>query len=108
ELGVFVVSAEARPETAQGALTAIWDQLRRARGGEISEAELERAKRIYEARWIRQLEDMEGQANYLASWQALGDWMLGDRYLDSIMRASSADLAAAAQRWLSPDDASVL
>jgi zinc protease len=108
DLGVFVVTAEARPEKARDALTAAWDQLRRARDGEITEAEVERAKRIYEARWIRQLEDMEGQANYLAAWQALGDWTLGDRYLDSILRLSAADLGAAARRWLVPDDASVL
>ena len=37
-------------------------------------AEVERAKRIYESQWVRRLEDMEGQANYLAEWEALGDW----------------------------------
>src|SRR6185436_7749275 len=108
DLGVFVVSAETRPEKAQEALATIWDQLRRARDGEISEHEVERAKRIYEARWIRQLEDMEGQANFLASWQALGDWTLGDNYLASILRLTSRDLCAAARQWLPPNDASVL
>jgi zinc protease len=108
DLGVFVVSAESRPERARDALAAIWDQLRRVREGEISEQEVERAKRIYEARWIRQLEDMEGQANYLASWQALGDWRLGQKYLDAILRLTASDLGAAARQWLPPDDASVL
>jgi zinc protease len=108
DLGVFGVTAEARPEKARDALVAIWDQLRRAREGEISEHEVERAKRIYEARWIRQLEDMEGQANFLAAWQALGDWTLGDQYLQSILRLTAADLAAAANKWLMPSDASVL
>jgi zinc protease len=108
DLGVFVVNAESRPEKARQALSATWDQLRRVREGEITRQEVERAKRIYEARWIRQLEDMEGQANFLASWQALGDWTLGDRYLDATLRLTADDLAAAARRWLSPDDASVL
>ena len=108
DLGVFVVNAEARPERAREALATIWDQLRRAREGEIGEHEVERAKRIYEARWIRQLEDMEGQANFLASWQALGDWTLGDRYLESIMRLRAGDLTAAAIEWLPATDASVL
>ena len=108
DLGVFVVSAEARPEKARDALTATWDQLRRCREGEISEHEVERAKRIYESRWIRQLEDMEGQANFLASWEALGDWTLGDGYLDSILRLTAGDLCAAANKWLSPSDASLL
>ena len=108
DLGVFVVSAESRPERAREALTAIWDQLRRVRDGEISEHEVERAKRIYEARWIRQLEDMEGQANFLASWEALGDWKLGDKYLQSILRLTAGELSAAARRWLPTADASVL
>ncbi|HET9424076.1 MAG TPA: pitrilysin family protein [Gemmatimonadaceae bacterium] len=108
DLGVFVVTAESKPETARSALTAIWDQLRRVREGEISEHEVERAKRIYESRWIRQLEDMEGQANFLASWEALGDWMTGDRYLDSIMRLTAKDLSVAARDWLPTSDAAVL
>jgi zinc protease len=108
DLGVFVVSAESQPERAREALVAIWDQLRRVRDGEIGEHEVERAKRIYESRWIRQLEDMEGQANFLASWQALGDWTMGDRYLQSILRLTAADLGAAARQWLAPSEASVL
>ena len=53
-------------------------QLERVRNGEITADETERAKRIYESRWIRQLEDMEGQANYLAAWQAF-DASVDDR-----------------------------
>jgi zinc protease len=108
DLGVFVVSAEARPDRAVDALRTIWDQLRRVREGEIAEHEVERAQRIYEARWIRQLEDMEGQANFLAGWQALGDWTLGEKYLNSVLRLKSRDLCEVARRWLAPDDASVL
>jgi zinc protease len=108
DLGVFAVTAEAKPDTAREALLAIWDQLRRVREGEIGAHEVERAKRIYEARWIRQLEDMEGQANFLASWEALGDWTLGDRYLQSILRLEPADLGAAARKWLPEGDASLL
>ncbi|MEO5567288.1 MAG: pitrilysin family protein [Gemmatimonadaceae bacterium] len=108
DLGVFVVSAETKPENAPGALAAIWDQIRRAREGEISEHEVDRAKRIYESRWIRQLEDMEGQANYLASWQALGDWQGGARYLESVLRLSARDLTAAAGEWLPVTDAALL
>lgn len=108
DLGVFVVSAETRPETAADAMVATWQQLRSARAGEISASEVERAKRIYESRWIRQLEDMEGQANYLASWQAFGDWTVGERYLETLLSLTAADLAAAANRWLPESDVAVL
>jgi zinc protease len=108
DLGVFVVTAEAKPETSADALRAIWDQLRRVREGEISEHEVERARRIYESRWIRQLEDMEGQATFLASWEALGDWRAGDRYLESVMHLTARDLTAVAREWLPESDAGVL
>ncbi len=35
--------------------------------------ELLRAQRLLESRWVRRSESMEGQASYLADWQALGD-----------------------------------
>jgi hypothetical protein len=35
---------------------------------------------------VRRLEDMEGQANYLAEWEALGDWRMGERYLERCSR----------------------
>ena len=108
DLGVFVVHGETRPETSAEAMKTVWDQLRRVRDGDISGHEVERTKRIYESRWIRQLEDMEGQANYLAAWQAHGDWTIGERYLERVMTRSPADLANVANQWLSPDDVGVL
>ena len=108
DLGVFVVHSETQPETARDALLAIWDQLRRIREGDINEHEVERAKRIYESRWIRQLEDMEGQANYLAAWQAHGDWKLGDDYLDRLMAQTASGLTDVAARWLPEQDAGIL
>lgn len=108
DLGVFVVHGETRPETTADAMRAVWDQLQRARDGDIGAHEVERAKRIYESRWIRQLEDMEGQANYLAAWQAHGDWKVGAAYLARLMTRTPDDLADVATRWLSPDDAGVL
>jgi zinc protease len=108
DLGVFVVHGETRPETAADAMKAVWDQLRRVRDGDIGTHEVERAKQIYQSRWIRQLEDMEGQANYLAAWQAHGDWRIGDQYLERIMTRSPADLAEVANRWLLPEHVGVL
>src|SRR5207249_2240118 len=88
ELGVFVMHAEAAPKTTAAAAAAAWDQLRRVRDGDVGDAEIERAKRIYESRWVRGLEDMEGQANHLAEWEALGDWRMGERYLERLLVAT--------------------
>src|SRR5204863_3861007 len=63
ELGVFVVHAETPPATTRDAAGATWDQLRRAREEGVGDHELTRAKRLFESRWVRRVEDMEGQAN---------------------------------------------
>jgi zinc protease len=108
ELGVFVVQAETPPATATAAAHAAWQQVRAAREEGLGVLELERAKRIQESRWIRRLETMEGQANHLAEWEALGDWRLGDRYLERLLTATPEQLRAAAEHYLTPDRAGVV
>jgi zinc protease len=107
-LGVFVVHAETPPEQAADAARAIWAQLRSLREQGVNEAELVRAKRLYESRWIRRLEDMEGQANYLAEWEALGDWRRGDEYLRRALDVTADELHELALRFLDPDQAAVV
>jgi zinc protease len=108
ELGVFVVQAETPPATAPAAARAAWQQVQAAREEGLGALELERAKRIQESRWIRRLETMEGQANHLAEWEALGDWRLGDRYLERLLTATSAQVRDVAERYLAPDRAGVV
>ena len=105
DIGVFVVHAETPAASAAEAARAIWDQLRAVREGELDELEIERAKRIYESQFVRRLEDMEGQANYLAEWEAMGDWRMGERYLERLLTATRDDLIAVADRYLDPDNA---
>ena len=102
DLGVFVVHAEGPPETAIDAARATWSQLRDIREG-IGRDELWRARRIFESQWIRRLETMEGQANHLAEWEALGDWALGDQYLERLLTATPEQVAEAVQRYLPPE-----
>ena len=57
---------------------------------------------------MRRLETMEGQAGYLAQWQALGNWRLGSDYLDKVLSASLPDIARVAEDYLAPESAAVL
>ena len=107
-LGVFVVSAETPPERAAEAARAMWAQLRAIREHGVSDAELVRAKRLYESRWVRRLEDMEGQATYLAEWEALGDWRTAEAYLARALAVSADELSALARTYLDPDRASIV
>ncbi len=108
EIGVFVVHAETTATSTADASRAIWDQLRAVRNGDIGELEVERAKRVYESQFVRRLEDMEGQANYLAEWEALGDWRMGDRYLERLLTTTRDDIVTAARRYLDPDNTGVV
>ena len=107
-LGVFVIHAESPVERAAEAARAIWAELRDVRERGVSEGELTRAKRVYEARWLRRLEDMEGQANYLAEWEALGDWTKGDEYLRRTLAVTADEIGDLARRYLDPDQAGVV
>lgn len=108
ETGVFVAHAAARPETTGEAARAIWDQLRRVREGAVTEDEVERARCMLEAQWLRRLEDADGQANFLASWELQGAWRSGAAYYDAVMDVDAARVTEVAARWLDPDAASVV
>ncbi|MEO8194189.1 MAG: pitrilysin family protein [Gemmatimonadales bacterium] len=108
ELGVFVVHAETEPDCALEAGGAAWDQLRALRVEPIDPLEIERVRRINEARWIRRFESMDGQANYLAEWEALGDWRLGDDYYARFMSVTSDQIRDVASRYLSPERAGIV
>ena len=107
-IGVFVVHAETPPERAAEAARAIWAQLRDIREHGVTDAEVTRARSVYESRWLRRLEDMEGQANYLAEWEALGDWRTGEQYLARALAVSAEEITALARKWLDPEQAGVV
>src|ERR1700704_6937757 len=108
ELGVFVVHAETEPENTAEAARVIWDQLHQLRVGSIEDDEITRVRRIFEARWVRRLETAEGRANYLAEWEALGGWRLGEEYFERFMSASADDVQRVVRKYLSEERAAAL
>ncbi len=108
ELGVFTIHLEMEPATTIEAARAAWGEVLRMRKDPLPDHELERARRLYEARWLRGLESMEGRATFLASWEALGGWEIGPVYLESVRVATAAAVRDAMQAHLKPADASVL
>jgi len=108
EVGVFVIHAEGPPEHTIGAARNVWAQLADVRANGFSSDELNRARQLLEARFVRRLETMEGQANYLAEWEALGDWQMGERELNRLMTASAAEVSDAVRRHLDENSAGVI
>jgi zinc protease len=107
ELGVFGVSAEVEPPDTKAALAAIFDTVATV-AQDVQPDEVERAQSIVEARMLRSLETMEGQANFIAEWQGVGDWHLGFEYLERLLSLQSGEVADVAARYLSRERAAVL
>ena len=107
ELGVFGISAEVQPADTRAALQAIFSSVAHVQSS-ISYENLTRAQSIVEARMLRSLETMEGQAHFLAEWQSAGDWRLGLDYLDNIMSLQPARLMDVAAEYLRPDRAAIV
>ena len=108
ELGVFVAETEGPPERAWDAARATWSEIQAFGETGPVEAELERTRRMTDARWSRRLETMDGQANFLAEWEALGDWHLAAEYYERAMSATPAQVRDAAARYLNASDAAFL
>jgi len=108
ELGVFGAESEGPPERARDAAKAIWTEIQAIRESGPTEAELERTRRMTDARWSRRLETMDGQANLLAEWEALGDWRLAGEYYERAMSATAPEVREVAERYLSPANAALL
>lgn len=108
DLGVFVSHAQVPAERAAQACRTMWREIQAAREDGLREPEIQRARRILEARQLRRLESMDGQAQYLAAWEARGGLDLAAAYQDRLLSLSAADVQAALQAHLSPESVSVL
>ena len=108
DLGVFVVQAETPPQHAREALLHLWQEVHAARDNGVRRGEIARAQSIIEARWLRRLESMDGQASYLASWEANGGLELAANYYDRLLSLTAADVEGAMARHLQPDAVSII
>lgn len=108
DVGVFVAHAEAPVEQARAATSAMWRELQAARMDGLRDAEVVRAQRILEARWLRRLESMDGQAQYLASWEADGGLAAASHYYDALLSLDAGAVQEAMQRHLAPEQVSVV
>lgn len=108
DIGVFVVQAETPPHHAREALLNLWREVMSARDNGVRRSEIARAQSIIEARWLRRLDSMDGQASYLASWEADGGLEHAANYFDRLMSLTAADVEGALARHLQPDNVSII
>lgn len=108
DLGVFVVHTESPTPRLGDAVRASWQEVQQLRTHRLREPDVVRAQRILEARWLRRLETMDGQAAYLAGWEAEGDVALGARYYEQLLGADADAIRLAVERHLDPAQVSLL
>ncbi len=107
ELGVCVVQWSGPPERLESAAQAVWREVT-SLPDTLDASELARAKKLSEARTLRRLESMDGQANYLVDWESLGGVSLGSDYARRIQAATVDEVREAVRRHLAPDQANLL
>jgi zinc protease len=107
DLGVFVVHTEMPPGRLADGVQASWREVEALRTHGVRDDEIARARSILEARWLRRLETMDGQAAYLAAWEAEGDVALGAAYYDRLLSATPQQVQEATRRHLDPSQVSL-
>ncbi|MDQ6717828.1 MAG: insulinase family protein [Gemmatimonadota bacterium] len=108
ELGVFVVHAESDPAKAASAMSAIWSDVNALASATVGKSELDRVRSMFDAHWARRLETAQGRAMYLAEWESMGGWKLGDEYRAGFISTTSDDVNRVVAEYLSLDRAAAL
>ena len=107
-IGIFVVQADTPPQHAREALLQLWREVQAARRFGVRRSELARAQSIVEARWLRRLDSMDGQALYLASWEADGGLEMAANYFDRLLSLHVNDIDRVLETHLNPDRVSIV
>ncbi len=108
DIGVFVAHAETPAEQGREAARYLWRELHAARTVGLRRSEITRAQSIVEARWLRSLESMDGQASYLAGWEAIGGLEFASRYYDTLLSLTPEQVRDALERHCDPSQAAVI
>ena len=99
--GVFAVSLRTDPEKWEAATQAVLAALEDVKAGGVTEAELEKAKRMVKAEYLFGLQTVESKAGDLASsLMSTGDPLFSRRYVSGIEGVTRQQVQEAAQRVL--------
>jgi zinc protease len=115
---LFYFQAEVKPGfLIENVEQAIYEEIDRLRRGEITEAELDKAKRQIEADFVLNNEEALQQAILLGQYETIAisetipERLRGFRYLDAVVEQTSRvtvdDVARIAQRYFVPDNRTV-
>lgn len=103
--GLFVITALLNKDNIRAAKKDILDEIKRIRDGDVSDNELESAKRMVTGDRILSHETIEGQAEDLSESEAIaGNSDFYARYVEGVNKVSKHDIRRAASRYLDEDN----
>ena len=108
ELGIFVAHGEGEPAKTVAAIRSTWNEIISIGASDIHAGELGRIRSVFDSRWTRRLETAQGRASYLAEWEAVGGWKLGEEYRAAFLATDAAGVARVAKQYLTADQAGLL
>lgn len=108
DLGIFIIESVAQPKNLREAEIAITEEIANLQKNPISEEELNKARALIEAMYVFSMESVSGQANLLASYEALGDYHLAEDYLNKLYQVSQDDILRVAEKYLVLPNCSLL
>lgn len=103
--GLFIISALLDKDNIEQAHTLILEEIKKVKDGDISDKELETAKRMAASDYVLARETIEAEAKDLGENQILtGSPDFFRRYVDGIGKVSKFDVRRAASRYLTEDN----
>src|SRR5262245_55671125 len=98
DLGFFEVDFET--DKALEAQTAVLAEIENVKKNGVTKEQLARAKALIAQNYYHQLETVDGLAQDLAYYEALGDWKKALAYIPAIQKVSLDDIARVAKKYL--------
>jgi zinc protease len=98
DLGFFEVDFET--DKALEAQTAVLAEIENVKKNGVTKEQLARAKALIAQNYYHQLETVDGLAQDLAYYEALGDWKKSLAYIPAIQKVSVDDIARVAKKYL--------
>ena len=102
QLGVFALSVVAPDDRLADGVRAAWCALRRLATDGPTDDELARVRSVLRARRLHASETMEGQAEELVAWEALGGQDVGEQYHAAVEAVTAADVRRVLAAWCDP------
>ncbi|MFH1538856.1 MAG: pitrilysin family protein [bacterium] len=99
-VGTFYIEAELPVENLRAAEEAIFVEMERVGRRPPSAFEMEKIKSAIEYGFLSSMEEVSGQANRLAAFEALGDYRLLVEYLEKLRAVTAGDVQRAAEKYL--------